>query len=88
MATSPFTDIQAVNMMEQKRWLLANWIKREHKLKLLCSITVLRLLATFHMSIPHALNKMNINDGLYESNASANTKIRALYLANLCFVNH
>jgi len=31
---------------------------------------------------------MNINDGLYESNAPVDTKNRAHYLTNLCFVNH
>lgn len=31
---------------------------------------------------------MNINDGIYLSNATNDAKNRASYLANLCFVNY
>ena len=30
---------------------------------------------------------MNINDGMYESNATNDAKNRAAYLASLCFVS-
>jgi hypothetical protein len=68
-----------------------SWIKRNHWLVLSWSITVLCLLATVHMSRQYArvcTHIMNINDGLYESDAPLDTKNRAHYLANLCFINH
>ena len=68
-----------------------NWIKRNHWLALSWPITILCLLATIHISRQYArvcTHIMNINDGLYESNAFVDTKNRGHYLANLCFVNH
>jgi len=54
-------------------------------------ITIICVLMTIHMGRQYTRvcsNIMNINDGIYESNATVDAKNRAYYLAELCFVNH
>ena len=67
------------------------WFKRNRWLVLSWSITILCLFVTIHMGRQYTrvcTHIMNINDGLYESDAPIDTKNRAYYLANLCFVSN
>jgi len=59
-------------------WLALPWL-----------ITVVCVLMTIHMGRQYTrvcTHIMNINDGIYESNATVDAKNRAHYLAGLCFV--
>ena len=54
------------------------------------AITFICVVATTYMGKQHTRIRthiMNINDGLFESNAPEDTKERAHYLASRCFVN-
>ena len=69
-----------MRFITENKWVLLSW-----------SITLVCVLITIHMGRQYTrvcTHIMNINDGLYQSNASMDTKNRADYLANFCFVNH
>jgi hypothetical protein len=69
-----------LNYLKKNKWLILAW-----------SITLCCLLITIHMGRQYnrvCTHIMNINDGIYESNASVDAKNRAYYLANFCFVSH
>jgi len=68
-----------MNYLKKNIWLLLAW-----------AITFFCLLITIHMGRQYmrvCTHIMNINDGIYESNASDDAKNRANYLASLCFVS-
>lgn len=54
-------------------------------------IAIICILMSIHMGRQYnrvCTHIMNINDGIYNSNATDDAKNRADYLAYLCFVNH
>ena len=73
-------------------WKIMTLFVKKHIWKIIpWFIAIMCILMSIHMGRQYVrvcTHIMNINDGIYLSNATNDAKNRASYLANLCFVNY
>ena len=78
MKLSKLTPRQSLRLMKENKAFALGWV-----------LAVVFCVALIFQSVQYkrvCTHIMNINDGLYVSNASVETKNRAAYLASYCFV--